>query len=385
VFILKYTSFANLNLLKKMNFKVLQDKLFREIKHINSKQKSTFSIILFVYTTLIVIVLSSCSKKNYSSKPYYQFTSNSGQPEYSNLNYWAAHPQKKDPSDSIPLPLQENISADTAADVFFIHPTTFTSKKDKSLNARVDNLALNAKTDYSTILYQASAFSNGCRVFAPRYRQAHYRTFFTKTGIKNNAFNLAYSDVKAAFETYLAANNNGRPIIIAAHSQGTVHAARLLKEFFENKSLQRQLVCAYLIGMPIADNYFMYLKPCTDSAATGCFVSWRTYKKGYTEPKFVAKETFKAIVTNPLTWRINEDYAATQLNKGGILKNFNKLVPGVVDAQKNGNVLWVRKPKFFGNFLITTKNYHIADINLFYYNIRQNVKVRLESYFTTSQ
>jgi Protein of unknown function (DUF3089) len=314
---------------------------------------------------------------------HYQFKSISGKPDYSDLNYWAAHPWKKDPSDSVPSPLQKQQIQDSAADVFFVHPTTLTAKKDSSANARTDDASINAKTDYSTILYQASAFANGCRIFAPRYRQAHYRSFFSNTAATKMAFDLAYSDVKTAFEYYLAHHNTGRPIIIAAHSQGTVHAARLLKEFFENKPLQKKLVAAYLVGMPIADSYFTSITPCTDSLATGCFVSWRTYKKGYTEPKFVAKETFKAVVTNSLTWQTDAGYATLKLNTGGVLKNFNKLKPGVVDAQINGNVLWVCKPKFFGNFLIRTKNYHIADINFFYNNIRQNVGARIRNYLKT--
>jgi Protein of unknown function (DUF3089) len=359
---------------------VLQDKLFTEISGIHQKQFKGRILLFFVYAILIVFSLSSCSQKNFSAKAAYQFKSASGNPDYSDLNYWAAHPGKTDPSDSIPAALQQHTLPDTLADVFFIHPTTLTSKKYPSLNAQIDDAAINTKTDYSTILYQASAFSNGCRVFAPRYRQAHYRAFFSHTEATSMAFELAYSDVKAAFEYYLQHNNYGRPIIIAAHSQGTVHAARLLKEFFENKPLQRQLVAAYLIGMPIAETYFTNLKPCTDSLATGCFVSWRTYKKGYTEPNFVAKETFKAIVTNPLTWRLDAVYAPLKLNSGSILKNFNKLKKGVVDAQAHGNVLWVCKPRFFGNFLITSKNYHIADINFFYNNIRQNVAARVTSY-----
>jgi Protein of unknown function (DUF3089) len=361
---------------------VLQDNLFTEISGNYKKQPGTKAVSFFVYTMLVVLFFSSCSQKNFSGKPGYQFKSTSVNPDYSDLNYWAAHPGKNDPSDSVPNSLQQNKSADTPADVFFIHPTTLTSKKDSSMNALIDDAALNAKTDYSAILYQASAFSNGCRVFAPRYRQAHYRAFFSNTTATRMAFDLAYSDVKNAFEFYLAHHNAGRPIIIAAHSQGTVHAARLLKEFFENKPLQQQLVAAYLVGMPVAETYFTNLKPCADSLATGCFITWRTYKKGYTEPNFVAKESFKAIVTNPLTWRTGTDYAPSKLNTGGILKNFNKLKTGVVDAQVHANVLWVRKPRFFGNFLITTKNYHIADINLFYNNIRQNVAARVKSYLS---
>ena len=49
------------------------------------------------------------------------------------------------------------------------------------------------------------------------------------------AFEIAYTDIKAAFQYYLSRYNNKQPIIIASHSQGTKHAARLLQEFFDNK------------------------------------------------------------------------------------------------------------------------------------------------------
>src|SRR5439155_1242121 len=108
---------------------------------------------------------------------------------------------------------------------------------------------------------------------------------------------------------YLQHYNNGRPIIIASHSQGTLHAGRLLKEYFDGKILHNKLVCAYIIGMPIPQNYFTTLQPCKDSLSTGCFVGWRTYREGYTDTLFVAKEKIKSYVTNPLTWTTTEDYA----------------------------------------------------------------------------
>jgi hypothetical protein len=200
---------------------------------------------------------------------------------YEDLNNWAAHPWKTDPSDSIPDPLKKNYYKDSLVDVFFIHPTTYTQKRFADWNASLDDAALNKKTDESSILYQASVFNESNRVFAPRYRQAHIKSFFIDENISNAYFDIAYSDIKDAFQFYLDHYNNGRPIIIAGHSQGTKHAGRLLKEFFDGKPLQAKLVCAYLIGMPVPENYFSEINPCKDSSATGCFVSWRTFKKGY--------------------------------------------------------------------------------------------------------
>jgi len=300
-------------------------------------------------------------------------------PDYSRLEYWAAHPYKKDPSDSIPLPLQATSVPDSMVDVFFLHPTTFTAARSQQWNADLDDSALNALTDRRTILFQASAF-NEYRVFAPRYRQAHLRAYYTKDTISaRKAFDLAYEDLRASFQYYLDHYNQGRPIIIASHSQGTTHAERLLKEFFEGRPLGNRLVAAYMIGMAIPPAGFNELQPCRDSTATGCIVGWRTYRKNY-EPDFVQKEKGTSWVVNPLNWQTTEEHAPRSMNRGGILLNFNKLVPGVVDAQIHDGILWVNRPHFKGSFLFRTKNYHIGDINLFYLPIRDNLRTRVRSF-----
>lgn len=338
--------------------------------------------IKYIYGIFLAAFLISCNQKNFSYKQGYNFKSIGSIPDYSNLDYWAAHPWKWDTSDSIPKPLLKNYRKDSAVDVFFIHPTTLTDFSDDRWNAAIDDSILNIKTDYTTIQYQASVFNEECRVFAPRYRQAHLRAFYSADKEKDSiAFTLAYTDLKNAFEYYLQHFNSGRPIIIASHSQGTIHAGRLLREYFEGKPLKNKLVCAYIIGMPIPENYFTELQPCKDSLSTGCFTGWRTVKRGYNDTLFVSKENFKSYVTNPLTWKLTDDYAPASMNTGGVLTNFNKLIPGVVDAQVHGNVLWTCKPKFFGNIFLKQKNYHIGDINLFYTNIRDNVRTRIKMFW----
>ena len=336
---------------------------------------------IYLFIFLWATALFSCTQKTYLSKPIKEFKSENGIPDYSDLDFWASHPWKKDESDIAPSSLKNNTVNDSLADVFFIYPTTYTDiKMPTGWNANIDDQALNLRTQNTTILYQASVFNNHCRIFSPYYRQANLQAFYTNDkAVAAKAFEIAYLDIKNAFEYYLQHYNNGRPIIIASHSQGTLHAGRLLKEFFEGKPLQQKLVCAYIIGLPVFKNYFKELKPCIDSTSTGCFVSWRTFEEGYVAP-FIKEEKESAYVTNPLTWKIDETFAPAKLNKGGILKNFNKVIPHLVHAQVHQNILWVNKPKFFGNIFLTMKNYHIADFNLFYMNIRENVETRIRSY-----
>lgn len=337
---------------------------------------------LFWFPLIILFLNMASCARDYTKKmaETYAGAIVSDEPDYSDLDYWAAHPSKWDPSDSVPKPLRKKSVKTPDADVFFLHPTTLTDMGDMRWNAPLTDNNINAKTDYSSILYQASIFNESCKVFAPRYRQAHIKCFYKKSQQAEEAFELAYADIKKAFDHYLKHENKGRPIIIAAHSQGTKHAGSLLKEFFENKPLQKQLVCAYIIGMPVPENYFTRLKPCTNSTETGCFVSWRTYKTGFTDTLFVKKEAFKAVVVNPLTWSNSPAPAPRSLNKGAVLKKFNKVKPGNVRTRINGNVLWSSKPRFFGNIFLRSNNYHIADMNLFYKDIRENVRERLEAF-----
>lgn len=297
--------------------------------------------LLFV---LLLIYLPSCSNKYQAFTHDYQFKSRDGKPDYTDLNYWAAHPWKWDPSDSVPAPLR-NEPADSTVDVFFLHPTTYTKRK-KEDNAGIDNDLINAKTDYSTILYQASVFNHQCRVFAPRYRQGHIKMFFEKDKQRSAAaFELAYEDTRAAFELYLKTWNGGRPIIIASHSQGSLIAEKLLKEFFENKPLQNKLVVAYIIGWPVSKEYFSSLKMCEDSLQTGCICSWRTLRNGFV-PFYMKNENGNSYVTNPLTWTTGNEYAPRELNKGSVLTNFNKIYYHTTDARASNGFLYVKKPKF---------------------------------------
>lgn len=343
--------------------------------------------ILHTAVLLAFLLASACSNKlaKIAQSPTYQFNNTNGVPDYSQLQYWAAHPQKHDPSDSVPAPLLADYRPDSTVDIFFLHPTSYTKEgRELGWNADINNAELNAKTDYGSILFQASVFNAAGRVFAPRYRQAHLSAYYPKDAADSAsamaAFELAYQDLKKAFEYYLSHENKGRPIIIAAHSQGSTHAKRLLKEFFDNQTLKNKLVVAYVVGMALDPAMYSSIPICSNPNQTGCICAWRTYQTDY-KPPFVFKENFVSAVTNPLTWDTSAEKASRDLNKGGILLNFNKAVPRVASAQVAGGVLWTEKPHFFGNILYTTKNYHIGDYNLYYQNIRENVDQRIRAFW----
>jgi hypothetical protein len=300
--------------------------------------------------------------------------------DYSNLNNWAAHPDKSDPADRIPGQTELSDQSTFPADIFFVHPTIYTKfKGDRKWNALLEDENMNEDVDSSTILLQASAFNQAGRVFAPRYRQAHIYGYYTDDKVNaRKAFEIAYKDVKEAFENYLKYHNNGRPIIIASHSQGTTHSALLIKEFFDGKPLQKQLVAAYLLGMPVSKKYYENISPCENANDVGCIISWRTFKINYNPSKVPKGDSI--LVTNPLSWKTNDEYVPKSANLGGVMLDFAKVRSEFTDAQVNNGVLWASKPKFPFSFLYWNRNYHPGDINFYYYNIQQNAIDRINSH-----
>ncbi len=342
------------------------------------KMNSKYTLVLLFF------IFSSCSKfvpavlnKSWKESPI------PAEVDYSLIKNWASLPHVKDAADFVPKksPYKDQ-QAEAKADVFFIYPTIFTYQPQNEFiwNGSVDDSFLNASVDSSTILNQATVFNASCKVYSPRYRQAHYYSFLTPhKEDKDAALELAYQDVKKAFEYYLKNYNEGRPIVIAGHSQGTLHAKRLLKEFFDEKDLQKQLVVAYLIGIATTKDTFKEIKPCESPNSIGCFNTWTTFTQGYFPDWY--KESNDLVSTNPLSWTLDESFKSKEFNKGGVSYGF-KWVNQMADAQNHKGLLWINKPYVWGRIFISTKNWHSADYNLFYDSIRENVAVRIQQFLS---
>jgi hypothetical protein len=304
--------------------------------------------------------------------------------DYSDITNWAAHGQKHDLSDTIAAPFLKDTETKNV-NVFFVHPTTYQDfgKFELSPNANVRDEALNRETDKSTILYQASCFNKAGAVYAPRYRQANLSVFFKPSNKNETALNLAYTDVKDAFEYFINNINNNKPFIIASHSQGTVHAVSLIKEFIDGKPLQQKLIAAYLIGMPVKKSEFINCKPCANASETNCFVSWRTYLQGEQGAAYLKLETPNSIVvTNPISWAI-DSLPAIANKQIAVIKSFTKPIAYNATVVEQNNILWITKPKFKGSIFLRKakiKNLHKGDINLFYQSIRNNLVERINGF-----
>jgi Protein of unknown function (DUF3089) len=300
-------------------------------------------------------------------------------PDYADPENWAALPLRKDAADWVPESAGLRDNQDSAlADVFFIHPTT--DLYGLGGNANIEKDKLNNITDKTAVKYQASVFNGSCKVYAPRYRQAALHNFFKKNSAEaQESFDLAYSDVKKAFEYYLEHYNNGRPIVIAGHSQGSKHAARLLQDFFDGTPLQQQLVLAYVIGFPTRADQFQFLKVSTDSNDVGGIVSFSTF--GMDPPLDRLLNDYNgAICVNPLSWTADKEFIAAKYHLGGISREWDGVQTKLIGAKCGNGILEIQKPAVSGYVPLLKYNYHLHDYTLFYMNIRENAEHRVQRY-----
>lgn len=317
-------------------------------------------------------------------------------PNYSLAAHWSALPGQVHTADvALPaLPAAEPAAA--RADVFYVHPTSYVGSK---WNGPIDDATLNADTDRVATRLQASAFNGCCAVYAPRYRQVNGMFFTHPSSDGELAADIAYHDVAEAFRYYLATYNRGRPFFIAAHSQGTVMAQRLLREEITGKPTRTRLIAAYLIGGPIYKDIAARELPdipvCDTPEQTGCLISWNArapkYRPGTFEFRVSGAPANGALVcVNPLTWRQDEAKAEAAQNEGALFweERAPQIRPGFADAQcQNGTLVIThleKPPRDFMSRLLDRAlgpgNYHPIEYQIFFVSLRKNAELRLAAF-----
>ena len=320
-------------------------------------------------------------------------------PDYADPTSWAALPDRADNADRVPEGETDRQST-ASVDVFFIHPTTY--YKDDNWNQPIGDAAANDITDNAVLPGQASAYNAAGRVYVPRYRQATLGVFLTKSKEDSyKALDLAYSDVSRAFQHFLDNHNDGRPIIIASHSQGTRHAIRLLADFFAGKPLADRLVAAYAIGFAIPTDHFertlVGIPPCHTATDTGCLIGYATMVDGGDIAK-LGNETFIPYgdiyepndgktfhCTNPLTWTTSSRRASAADHVGAVKWRRGVDEPPSIDRQYV-KAAWCDQALFVElpdrKYRTLGKNLHLADYALFYMDIRDNAVARSAAFLS---
>ncbi|MEN3974232.1 DUF3089 domain-containing protein [Emcibacter sp. SYSU 3D8] len=323
-------------------------------------------------------------------------------PDYADAASWAALPTTQDAADQVPkTPAAQDNQATAPVDVFFIAPTTYYNRA--GWNAPIDDADARERLDGFVLKYQASAFNGSARVYAPLYRQATLGAFFPENRDDGDkALALAYEDVRRAFRHYMKNDNEGRPFILAAHSQGSRHLSYLLRDEIDGTPLARRMVAAYAVGyalpMDLFSRVYKDIQPCTAPRQTGCLASWNSFALQDADPAslfdnvgfhydgvYEANRGKSLLCVNPLRWDTSDENAPAVLNLGALPTTDDPLgVPdtGITGAHCKDGVLYASPPdgKGYSGLVLPGGNYHIYDYNLFYMNIRDNVANRVAAF-----
>jgi hypothetical protein len=171
------------------------------------------------------------------------------------------------------------VAVDPPIDCFYVYPTV---SEDPTLNSDLIPGNEIGATDL-----QAARFNQVCKVYAPMYHSV------TSGGLSGSipgdfeaGWNLAYQDVLDAWRHYLANDNHGRPVVLLAHSQGSFHVVRLLREEIDPDPQQRSLIASAIIpgtsfqvapGQDVGgDSQNMPL--CREVGQVGCVITFQSYR-----------------------------------------------------------------------------------------------------------
>lgn len=313
-------------------------------------------------------------------------------PNYNLVKNWMELPDLAD----------DPFNHETSGDVFMILPVLYKGGDHWNLpvtrESQIDRLNRIIRPNY------VAPYRNAGRLFVPYYRQASLYTAMTNREDARRAQDLAYQDVRRAFQFFLQHSPPERPIILAGHGQGASHAQRILAEFFQGP-LKDKLAAAYIIDHPMPLDKFetdlAQLKPCETSKDTQCIVAWGAFMPGdkaiadrfTNEMNVFDKDDYYKVngrpllCTNPLTWNRATDYAPRRLHKGGMsaigVEPETKVAPlsNQFGAQCENGLLYIDKPRSRALRRPTRigGNFRTLRFNLFYEDILQNAPDRVEA------
>lgn len=275
-------------------------------------------------------------------------------------------------------------------DTFYLYPSAYKNSSDRYIPfCKLDdeNMRRIARICFQ---HQGRAFEKHTNVFAPFYRQMDpsYGIKMIKNGNYKNIQKLWARDVIDSFKYYLDNFNNGRPFILAGHSQGSRMAMILLSTFLkENPLTYEKMIATYAVGETISEEFLRencHLKFAQGEEDIGVVISWNTEHKGVTFNNPVIFS--EALVINPLNWKTDETYGGKELNLGAKLKN-GDIVPNSFDCiidKKRGTVQCstANIDEYRAKLKIFPRGcYHEMDYNFYYSNIEENVGKRIDRYF----
>lgn len=281
------------------------------------------------------------------------------------------------------------------ADLFIVCPTVDLGTGGNKNMSLADNET--KKNFYGALNMERGIYEQHCRMYAPYYRQAVLADYDLPAKEAEPYFDLAYSDVRAAFMHYMQHENNGRPFVLSGFSQGAEMCLRLLKEFGAADFVQDNMVACYAIGWrftPQEAEQYPYIRPAQSADDLGTVIMFNSEAAEVTESLMVPQGT-KSFCINPLNWRTDEKAAAKTLNAGACFTDYSgsitrevpQLTGCYIDTERGVlKVTDVDKKDYPPVLSVFTDGvYHLYDYQFFYRNLQQNVNLRIKTFMEERQ
>lgn len=292
-----------------------------------------------------------------------------------------------DPNNWLSLP--ETIEKDV--DVLFLYPTVYGTMAEAAEDmAYIDDMSMRIGAALSAAT-QASVFAESCNLFIPCYRQFTVEALLEMNDHYPELLEYCVSqDIYRMLDYYFKYENQGRPFILAGHSQGSLWLTYVLEDYMaEHPEYLQNMVAAYIIGYSVTEEYLErnpHLKFAEGDDDTGVIISYNTEGPGNTD-QFNCVVREGAIAINPINWKRSDSYAPATENLGS-LNAEGELGSGIADARvdpERGVVicesmdtvpeLQEAMSEFFG-----PESYHLQDYSLYYGNLRKNVADRIAAF-----
>jgi hypothetical protein len=191
-------------------------------------------------------------------------------------------------------------------DCFYVYPTV-------SLDSTPNSDMVAGPEELNVIRAQFARFASQCRPYAPLYRQvtlSALRAFLAGRQVAMDR-TLAYNDVLNAWNYYLEHDNQGRGVVLIAHSQGSFVLTDLIKNEIDGKPVQSRLISALLLGtnLPVprgkdVGGAFKQVPLCHSAQQTGCVITYASFRSEVPPPAnsrfgHVAGNDMVSACTNP--------------------------------------------------------------------------------------
>lgn len=291
-------------------------------------------------------------------------------PDYERASSWLVKPDNPD---------------EFSIDVIWVYPTVLYDQSEWLMNITRKDLVAGALESVDT---EALVFAGQANLYVPLYRQMNLAGFDLPEEQGDHLISYGENDVRRALRYYFQHHNNGRPFIVAGHSQGSYVLTQLIVNHWGKLGVEDQLIAGYLIGWSITNEDLednAAIKICDAPAETGCFIAYNSVAPGkQSEAPMILKG---ATVVNPLTWTREPTLAPSSLNSGSTFfdkKGIWQTYPGFASAQivDEGLVVIPEDPSMLDSPFFPEGVYHSYDYSLFFENLKSNVSQRIQAHLS---